>query len=82
MQVKVRFFARYREMTGQGESAVEVEEGTTVAQLLKKLSLGFPELDNRHFLIAVNAEYATLEQPLRHGDEVAIIPPVSGGEGV
>jgi molybdopterin synthase catalytic subunit/molybdopterin converting factor small subunit len=74
MGVKVRLFAGLRERAGWGER--EVEGVTRVGEVWPLLGLG-PEPDG--LLYAVNKEYAGREQELADGDEVAVIPPVSGG---
>jgi MoaE-MoaD fusion protein len=74
MGVKVRLFAGLRERAGWGER--DVEGVTRVGEVWPLLGLG-PEPDG--LLYAVNKEYAGREQELADGDEVAVIPPVSGG---
>jgi MoaE-MoaD fusion protein len=74
MSVKVRLFAGLRERAGWGER--EVEGVTRVDEVWPVLGLG-PEPDG--LLYAVNKEYAERERELADGDEVALIPPVSGG---
>jgi MoaE-MoaD fusion protein len=71
--VRVRLFAGLRERAGWSER--EVEAGT-VADVWGKLGLGE---EPAGLLYAVNQEYADRSQPLSDGDEVAVIPPVSGG---
>jgi MoaE-MoaD fusion protein len=74
MRVKVRLFAGLREHAGWGER--EVEGVTRVEDVWPALSLG-PEPAG--LLYAVNKEYVQREHELAEGDEVALIPPVSGG---
>ena len=74
MRVKVRLFAGLRERAGWGER--EVDGVTRVEDVWPALSLG-PEPAG--LLYAVNKEYVQREQELAEGDEVALIPPVSGG---
>jgi molybdopterin synthase catalytic subunit/molybdopterin converting factor small subunit len=74
MGVKVRLFAGLRERAGWGER--DVEGVTRVGEVWPLLGLG-PEPDG--LLYAVNKEYAGREQEVTDGDEVAVIPPVSGG---
>jgi molybdopterin synthase catalytic subunit/molybdopterin converting factor small subunit len=74
MGVKVRLFAGLRERAGWGER--EVEGVTHVGEVWPLLGLG-PEPEG--LLYAVNKEYAGRGQKLADGDEVAVIPPVSGG---
>src|SRR6058998_4111866 len=74
MRVKVRLFAGLRERAGAADR--ELEGVTRVSEVWPALGLG-DEPDG--LLYAVNREYAGREQELREGDEVALIPPVSGG---
>jgi molybdopterin synthase catalytic subunit len=81
MQVSLRYFAGHRDITGRAEEQVELPEGATVAQLWDVLVGRYPRLAGftGRMLYAVNQEYATPASGLRDGDEVAFIPPVSGG---
>ena len=81
LRVAVRFFALYRERAGASRVDVELPEGATPAQLLERLRSDYPSLPAATpVLIAVNSEYVSEEAVLQDGDEVAFIPPVSGGE--
>jgi molybdopterin synthase catalytic subunit/molybdopterin converting factor small subunit len=71
--VRVRLFAGLRERAGWSERDVEA---ATVADVWPTLDLGD---EPNGLLYAVNKRYARPDQPLAHGDEVALIPPVSGG---
>src|SRR2546427_6587385 len=75
VSVKVKLFAGLRELAGGGEK--ELENVTRVDQIWPVLGLG-PEPEG--LLYAVNKEYAKRDRELREGDEVALIPPVSGGD--
>ncbi|WP_457630492.1 molybdopterin converting factor subunit 1 [Oceanithermus sp.] len=79
MKVKVRLFANYREIAGLSETGLELEEGATVASARRALEARFPGLDLGGGMAAVNEELARPETPLRDGDELAFLPPVSGG---
>ncbi len=76
MDVRVRLFAMLRERAGAGEVTLELPDGASVAQALEALRWltgGIP------VLMAVNREYADPTLTLAPGDELALIPPVSGG---
>lgn len=73
--VKVKLFAGLRDLAGWGEK--ELDHVTRVDEIWPVLGLG-PEPEG--LLYAVNKEYAKRDQDLRDGDEVALIPPVSGGD--
>jgi molybdopterin converting factor subunit 1 len=81
MKVKVKFFAMLRERAGAGEIAREMKEGGTVADLWETLKKDYPRLapvDTR-LLYAVNQNYVRPDHILKENDEVAFVPPVSGG---
>jgi molybdopterin converting factor subunit 1 len=80
LKVSVRFFALYRERAGVSQTEVDLPEGATPEELLVRLRGSYTSLPpSDSVLIAVNSEYASPEEPLHEGDEVAFIPPVSGG---
>ena len=81
IRVQVQCFAGAREITGWREREVSLAEGATAADLLEALGAAHPALREwKAFLrLAVNQEYADPGLPLRDGDAVAVIPPVSGG---
>ena len=76
MRVTVRLFAGLREQAGTAERELELAEGARLADVWGPLALG-PEPEG--LLYAVNKAYASPERRLAEGDEVALIPPVSGG---
>jgi len=79
MRVIVRLFAMYREQAGTGSLEIELAEGATVADAVGVLKERFPELGLEAGMAAVNEGFAGLETPLHDGDELAFLPPVSGG---
>ncbi|KKK91554.1 hypothetical protein LCGC14_2711790 [marine sediment metagenome] len=81
MKAKVRLFARLADLAGTRETEVEMGEGLSVAEAFRLLCQRFPELADHadSLMYAVNAEYVPPDHPLRAGDELALIPPVSGG---
>ena len=83
MKTKVRLFAMLREKAGMPEFALELPEASTVADLRAEMTRRFPGLpvSAPTTMVAVNAEYAEETHLLHDGDEVALIPPVSGGAG-
>jgi MoaE-MoaD fusion protein len=76
MEVTVRLFAILRERAGAGELTLELPDGARVEDALAKLG-GLA--DGLPLVMAVNREYAAADQVLDPGDELALIPPVSGG---
>jgi molybdopterin converting factor subunit 1 len=81
MKVSVRYFAAHRDITGRSEEQLELEPGATVSIAWELLVARYPRLGgySGRLLYAVNQEYSTLATELHDGDEVAFIPPVSGG---
>ena len=77
MKVRVLLFAGLREKTGQSEIGLELADGSHVSDLKKKLSLQDSVWQSLAF--AVNQAYSKADSILKDGDEVALIPPVSGG---
>jgi molybdopterin converting factor subunit 1 len=81
MRVTVRLFARLRDIAGAAELTRDVAPGATIGTLWRELASEYPELSGyeRSMSSAVNADYAKMDCVLREGDEVAFLPPVSGG---
>ena len=82
MKVRVLYFASVRDIAGTTEETLELEAGTKTKDLLEALIRTHPELKGLEpsLAISVNQEYAARDAPLADGDEVALIPPVSGGQ--
>jgi molybdopterin synthase catalytic subunit len=81
MTIRVLCFAAVREIVGKRELVMEVPDGITAEELFRRLAeahVGLGEVVPS-LRAAVNREYAAATQVLRNGDEVALIPPVSGG---
>lgn len=81
MQVRTLFFASFRDAIGASEAIVELDDGSSVSDLLDHLLSEHSALApvRNTVAVAVNQEYAALDAPLADGDEVALIPPVAGG---
>jgi molybdopterin converting factor subunit 1 len=80
LAVSVRLFARYAELVGAEQVTIEVPVPATVAALLERLRAAYPAaaLPARP-LVAVNLRQVSLDAALAAGDEVALLPPLSGG---
>jgi molybdopterin synthase catalytic subunit len=80
--VRLRYFALYREARGRRQEERAVPEGATARDVLEALVAETPALAGLRTVsrVVVNEEYVDAETPLREGDEVVFIPPVSGGE--
>ena len=81
MRVTVRLFARLRDLTGAGELIREVPPQATARQVWDDLVLEWPQLleYEKAISVAVNTEYARMNASVSDGDEIAFMPPVSGG---
>jgi molybdopterin converting factor subunit 1 len=81
MFVTIRLFARLRELAGASELRQELPDGAVARTAWQALVRDHGALAEYEAVIscAVNEEYARLTTPLAHGDEVAFLPPVSGG---
>ena len=81
MRVTVRLFARLRELVGTGELSRDAVPPATVADIWAALSRDYPAIApySESMSCAVNAEYARMSSAVHDGDEVAFLPPVSGG---
>jgi molybdopterin converting factor subunit 1 len=84
MQIRVLYFGVLKDLMGQSSTMMEVAEGSTVAELLvvhRGLAKA-PESLWDSLAVAMNHEYARAGDLLKEGDEVALLPPVSGGTGM
>jgi molybdopterin converting factor subunit 1 len=81
MRVTVRLFAGLRDIAGTPELVRDVPDGATARTVWDALASEFPAMDRYRGVTscAVNEEYATFEARVQDGDEVAFLPPVSGG---
>jgi molybdopterin converting factor subunit 1 len=81
MRVTVRLFARLRDLAGSGELLRDVPAPATVQTVWTSLVDEMPSLRayEKAMSVAVNAEYARMAVAVHEGDEVAFLPPVSGG---
>jgi molybdopterin converting factor subunit 1 len=79
ISVQVRLFASYREAAGRSRLATTLPSGARVSDLIETLASTVPALRTTRGLMAVNHNYVNVDALLESGDEVAFIPPVSGG---
>jgi len=81
VRVTVRLFARLRDIAGAAELSRDVVAGATIGDVWRQLAGEFPELARyeRSISTALNADYARMDSRVGDGDEVAFLPPVSGG---
>jgi molybdopterin converting factor subunit 1 len=81
VKIRARLFASFREAVGGGTLDLDVPEGATVSEVVATLRAQYPRLGPtaEKAMLAVNQEYVGGDLRLRDGDELALIPPVSGG---
>lgn len=81
--IKIRFFAVIKERLGKEDISLDLSEGS-VAEIIRAIGVEFPNIESvlKSFnaMIAVNHEMADMDTIVKDGDEVAFIPPFSGGE--
>ena len=82
VQINVLFFASLADIVGSRKLSLDVSDDTALGEILERLEADYPGLKDYRSLIltAVNEEYADRSHALKNGDEIAIFPPVSGGE--
>ena len=81
IRLKVLFFGRLKELTGHAEDSAEFADASTIERLFALYAARHPELAKYRTSVVAsrNQEFAAWDTPLRTGDEVAFLPPVSGG---
>jgi molybdopterin converting factor subunit 1 len=81
VRVTVRLFARLREIAGAGELVLDVKTPATIRVVWSELASRYPELAPYAASVSAarNLEYARMDTPVSDDDEIAFLPPVSGG---
>ena len=81
MRVNILLFARLRDIAGGAQLSRDVAPDASIGDVWRQLAGEFPELSKyeRSISTAVNADYARMDHRVHDGDEVAFLPPVSGG---
>ncbi|HEY6464698.1 MAG TPA: molybdopterin converting factor subunit 1 [Candidatus Acidoferrales bacterium] len=82
MRVRVLFFGQLKEIVGAAEENAELSEGAKIEDLFERYNRRFPKFAEFRpsIAVSVNQEYADAKAALSNGDEVAFLPPVSGGD--
>ncbi len=82
MRIRVLFFGALRDLTGQVSDPLTLRSGATVSDVLAHYVIQFPRLRQyaNALAVSVNQEYAARDAALNDGDEVGLLPPVSGGK--
>lgn len=83
MRVKVLFFGSLRDIVGRREEILETSAGARLETIFEQYAFRYPRLNelSSSIVLARNQEFAPLETPVAEGDEIAFLPPVSGGSG-
>ncbi len=83
MMVTVKYFASLKQMAGKEEDQFNVDEGTTLEQLSALIGQSVPQLGDmvreKKVLISLNYDVVPLDTVVKDGDEIALLPPFSGG---
>jgi molybdopterin synthase catalytic subunit len=83
MRVRVLFFAALRDAVGSKEEVLELEAGLPLREVVSRVQARFPAVAayGSRLAVSLNQERAGLDAPVRDGDEIAFLPPMSGGSG-
>jgi len=79
MKVQVLFFGATADATGKREIEIDLAEETKAENVFRGIVRDFPQLETHSLLFTVNQEYASGEEIIRNGDELAVFTHVSGG---
>ena len=81
MRVNIKLFAAYREKVGKSQFELDLPDGSDMEQLARAIVALHPTITQNplRLAIAVNQEFVDSDTILKDGDEIALIPPVSGG---
>ena len=80
MNIRILLFGVARDIVGDTTIDIEVQENENVGAIMTRLRSSYPAFnDLKSLMVAVNSEYADESQIINNSDEIALIPPVSGG---
>lgn len=81
MKIRIKLFAAARELSDTGEIGLEVADGILVKDMKQQISNAYPSMSELilRSAVSLNREFATDQSVVRENDEIALIPPVSGG---
>ena len=81
ISIRLKLFAAYQDALGQPDVSMTLPEGTTVKELCDRICTQYPDLKKWQSLtrFGINLQFVEADTPLKNGDEVVFIPPVSGG---
>ena len=81
MRITVQFFSQLKEIVGPGETAIDLRDGATVADLLAQVYATSPAIEkwDRNILVGAGVEFVARDYLIQPNDQIAIMPPVQGG---
>ncbi|MCX8173077.1 MAG: molybdopterin converting factor subunit 1 [Thermoplasmata archaeon] len=80
MKIRIKYFAGLRDITGRESETIDVKEKTRIADILKMVYSKYPDMrKTAEIIVARNRQYADENERVEDGDEIALLPPVSGG---
>lgn len=81
IKITVLYFASVKDITGMKMETIELSPDTSIKKLLAKISLNYPRINNILNVVQISVNYKVMDMNtiLKDGDEVALLPPVSGG---
>ena len=79
MKVQVLFFGATADAVGKREIEIDLTGETRAGDAFREIVRDYPQLENHSLLFAVNQEYASVDEIIRNGDELAVFTHVSGG---
>ncbi|MDG1511529.1 MAG: MoaD/ThiS family protein [Mariniblastus sp.] len=81
MKIRIKLFAAARELSDTGEIGLEVADGILVKDMKQQISNAYPSMSELilRSAVSLNREFATDQSVVQENDEIALIPPVSGG---
>ena len=81
--VTVKYFANLKQLAGKDEDQFNIKEGTTLAQLSDLIKQSIPQIGDmvreKKVMISLNYDVVSLDTVVKDGDEIALLPPFSGG---
>jgi molybdopterin converting factor subunit 1 len=81
ISITILYFARVKDITGVKKETMELPLNTSIKKLLAKISLSYPDIKSILNVVKISVNYKMIDMNtiLKDGDEVALLPPVSGG---
>ena len=77
--LRIKLFAGIKQKIGKDEIIINADREIKVRELISIIKEQYPEIKELNFFVSVNHEFADEEKVIKEGDEIALLPPVSGG---